>query len=126
MHFAKKEAADALIHGFKSVELAQAFIIMAMYSTPARRWEEDRSWLYAGLAIRCAVFVVWVAGLRLRRRRIAVDIGLQSTRLVKPKDEAQDRELLNRFRLWMICFDTDWAMAAHWWVRCFVWVRVVC
>ena len=48
--------------------------------------------------------------------RIAVDIGLPSTKLEKPKTERQDRELMNRLRLWMICFDTDWAMAAHWYV----------
>jgi hypothetical protein len=53
MHFAKHSAANALIDGWKSVELCQAYILMSVYAVPARRWEEDRSWLYAGLAIRC-------------------------------------------------------------------------
>ena len=78
MHFAKHAAANALITGmyqvnawrriwcahvlfgafvrtrigWKSVELAQAYIIMSVYGVPARRWEEDRGWLYTGLAIR--------------------------------------------------------------------------
>lgn len=52
MHFAKSSAATALIDGWKSVELCQAYILMATYAVPARRWEEDRSWLYTGLAIR--------------------------------------------------------------------------
>jgi hypothetical protein len=55
MHFAKSAAANALVDGRKSVELCQAYILMSIYAVPARRWEEDRSWLYAGLAIRCAL-----------------------------------------------------------------------
>ncbi|TFY76912.1 hypothetical protein EWM64_g7100 [Hericium alpestre] len=50
MHFAKSAAANALIDGWKSVELCQAYILMSIYAVPARRWEEDRSWLYTGLA----------------------------------------------------------------------------
>ena len=53
MHFAKSAAANALIDGYKSVELCQAYILLSIYAVPARRWEEDRSWLYTGLAIRC-------------------------------------------------------------------------
>lgn len=52
MHFAKKSAATALTDGWKSVELCQAYILMSIYSEPARRWEEDRSWMYTGCAIR--------------------------------------------------------------------------
>jgi hypothetical protein len=52
MHFAKAAAATALVDGVKSVEMAQAYLIMSLYSLPARRWEEDRSWFYSGLASR--------------------------------------------------------------------------
>ena len=52
MHFAKHAAASALLNGWKSVELSQAYILMSLYGVPARRWEEDRNWLYTGLAIR--------------------------------------------------------------------------
>lgn len=55
MHFAKHSAANALIDGWKSVELCQAYILMSIYAVPARRWEEDRSWLYTGLAIRYGI-----------------------------------------------------------------------
>lgn len=54
MHFAKHSAANALIDGWKSVELCQAYILMSIYAVPARRWEEDKSWLYTGLAARYA------------------------------------------------------------------------
>ena len=52
MHFARHAAANALIDGWKSVELCQAYILLNTYGVPAKRWEEDRSWLYIGLAIR--------------------------------------------------------------------------
>jgi len=54
MHFAKHAAANALIDGWKSVELCQAYILLGTYGVPAKNWEEDRSWLYIGLAIRFA------------------------------------------------------------------------
>jgi hypothetical protein len=31
----------------------------------------------------------------------------------RPKNEREWREALNRTRLWMICFETDWVMAYH-------------
>jgi len=52
MHFARHAAANALTDGWKSVELCQAYILLGTYGVPAKRWEEDRSWLYIGLAIR--------------------------------------------------------------------------
>ena len=54
MHFARHAAANALIDGWKSVELCQAYILLSTYGVPAKRWEEDRGWLYIGLAIRFA------------------------------------------------------------------------
>ncbi len=38
MHFAKHAASTALVDGWKSVELCQAYILMAVYAVPARRW----------------------------------------------------------------------------------------
>lgn len=58
MHFAKRAAADGLLNGWKSVELSQAYIILSIYSVPVRRWEEDRSWLYTGLAIRYVTLTI--------------------------------------------------------------------
>ena len=54
MHFAKHAAANAFIDGQKSVEACQAYILLSVYGIPAKCWEEDRNWLYAGLAIRFA------------------------------------------------------------------------
>ncbi|KAF8579154.1 hypothetical protein K439DRAFT_1360225 [Ramaria rubella] len=90
MHFAKSAAATSLIDGWKSVELCQAYLLMSIYSVPARRWEEDRSWLYLGLAIR-----------------IATDLNLHQPTSTKITSEKHEREVLNRTRTWMICFNLD-------------------
>lgn len=68
MHFAKTCAATAFVDGTKSVELVQAYFLMSIYGLPARRWEEDRSWFYGGLASRCVrVRVLWAGGRGLTR-----------------------------------------------------------
>lgn len=46
----------AFVDGEKSVEVAQAYLLMSAYGLPARRWEEDRSWFYGGLASRWVVY----------------------------------------------------------------------
>ncbi|KAH9914369.1 uncharacterized protein BXZ73DRAFT_55048 [Epithele typhae] len=96
MHFAKHAAASALLNGWKSVELSQAYILMSLYGVPARRWEEDRSWLYTGLAIR-----------------IATDLNLHVVSNVKPRTEKQEREMVNQARVWMLCFNLDRSTSAQ-------------
>ncbi|KAF5391201.1 hypothetical protein D9757_003162 [Collybiopsis confluens] len=96
MHFAKHSAANALIDGWKTVELCQAYILMSIYAVPAKRWEEDRSWLYTGLAIR-----------------IATDLNLHQVSTTKPQTEKQEREMLNRTRVWMIVFNLDRSTATQ-------------
>jgi hypothetical protein len=95
MHFAKSAAANALIDGYKSVELCQAYILLSIYAVPARRWEEDRSWLYTGLAIR-----------------IATDLNLHLLPK-KPTTEQQELEMLNRTRIWIVCFNVDKSAAVQ-------------
>ena len=53
IHFAKAAAANAVIDGWKTVEMCQAFALWSVYNPPARRWEEDRAWCYTGIAFRC-------------------------------------------------------------------------
>jgi hypothetical protein len=96
MHFAKHSAANALVDGWKSVELCQAYILMSIYAVPARRWEEDRSWLYTGLAIR-----------------LATDLNLHQPSFVKPQSEKHEREMLNKARVWLICCNLDRSTAAQ-------------
>ena len=112
MHFAKHAAANALIEGWKSVELCQAYILMSIYAVPARRWEEDRSWLYTGLAIRFVAHLCPIIAFSLFFR-IATDLNLHQASTVKPTSERQEREILNRTRVWMICFNLDRSTATQ-------------
>ena len=52
MHYAQLAAGTALISGQKSVEMVQAYILLSLYPVPFRKWEDDRRWLFLGLAIR--------------------------------------------------------------------------
>ncbi|KAI0062632.1 hypothetical protein BV25DRAFT_1803464, partial [Artomyces pyxidatus] len=90
MHLAKSAAAKALIDGWKSVELCHAYILMSIYATPSRRWEEDRTSLYMGIAFR-----------------IAADLNLQERELKYPQTEIEEREMLSKMRLWLVCLDFD-------------------
>lgn len=48
MQEAKSLCGMALVERWKSVEIVQAFALLAMFPPPSRRWEEDRSWMYLG------------------------------------------------------------------------------
>lgn len=113
MHFAKHAAANALIDGWKSVELCQAYILMSIYAVPARRWEEDRSWLYTGLAIRFLPCSLSRTSLTISLCRIATDLNLHQIATTKPQNEKQEREILNKTRVWMICFNLDRSTATQ-------------
>jgi hypothetical protein len=116
MHFAKHSAANALIDGWKSVELCQAYILMSIYAVPARRWEEDRSWLYTGLAARYAIYpllLVFASGAYCCHSRIASDMNLHQVSAMQPQTEREEREMLNRTRTWMICFNIDRSTATQ-------------
>lgn len=90
MQFAQHAAGTALVSGTKNVEMCAAFILMSLYPMPVKRWEQQRSWLYLGLAIR-----------------VATDLNLHLPITAKPKNENHAREMLNRTRIWLNCFNLD-------------------
>lgn len=90
MQYACLAAGTALIGGPKTVESVHAYLILSLYPRPARRWEDDRTWLYLGLAIR-----------------VATDLNLHHPPTATPKNEQHAREMLNRTRAWMNCFNLD-------------------
>lgn len=92
-HWRQKLLPESILGGYKSVELAQAFLVLAIYHKPTNRLSEDRSWQYLGFAVR-----------------IATEIGVN--RLTQPNDEAKDNEqvrrrIRNRHRLWISLWLTD-------------------
>lgn len=61
MQYAQHAAGNALITGTKNVDMCAAYILLSLYPTPVKRWAQQRSWLYLGLAIRYALepFSAW-------------------------------------------------------------------
>ncbi|CUA76993.1 Conidial development protein fluffy [Neurospora crassa OR74A] [Rhizoctonia solani] len=96
MHHAKSAAATAITDGWKSLEVCQAYLLLSIYPQPARSWAEDRGWLYLGCAIR-----------------LAMDLGLYKQGSKTYINEAHEREVLNRTRTWLICFNMDRALATR-------------
>ncbi|PPQ75279.1 hypothetical protein CVT26_015270 [Gymnopilus dilepis] len=86
IEFARDCAGKGLVEGVRSVEVCQAYLIMALYPEPKKKWAEDRSWLLMGVAIRMA-------------------IELELNQL--PPSSCEEREALNRTRTWLICFCAD-------------------
>ncbi|KAH7884540.1 hypothetical protein F5I97DRAFT_1468711 [Phlebopus sp. FC_14] len=90
MQYAQLAAGSALITGTKNEEMCAAYLLMQLYPVPAKRWDEERSWIYLGVAIR-----------------IAQDINLNKPVGTKPLNEHHARVLLSRTRIWMNCFNLD-------------------
>ncbi|KIJ67097.1 hypothetical protein HYDPIDRAFT_109103 [Hydnomerulius pinastri MD-312] len=90
MQYAQLAAGTALISGTKNEEMSAAYILMQLYPVPAKKWDEERSWVYLGVAIR-----------------IAQDINLNRPITAKPLNEHHARVLLSRQRIWMNCFNLD-------------------
>ena len=70
MKYARLAAGTALIGGQKSVEVVQAFLLLSLYPVPSRKWEDDRSWIFLGVSIRCAFIGVSLPPTLLTRYHI--------------------------------------------------------
>ncbi|KAF8522542.1 hypothetical protein JB92DRAFT_2887791 [Gautieria morchelliformis] len=90
MNYAKMEAGQALVAGLKSPELVAGYILLSLYPVPSARWEEDRGWLMLGVAIR-----------------MATDLNLHHSLTAKITNEQQAREVANRTRIWINCYNLD-------------------
>ncbi|ETW82984.1 hypothetical protein HETIRDRAFT_383013, partial [Heterobasidion irregulare TC 32-1] len=96
IEYARQEAGIAFTSGPKRVETVQAYILLSLYPTPVRRWEEDRCWIYLGHAIRTAL-----------------DMNLHHPNTAKPQNEEHAREMLNRTRTWLNCVNLDRSMGSQ-------------
>ncbi|EJD35898.1 hypothetical protein AURDEDRAFT_117234 [Auricularia subglabra TFB-10046 SS5] len=98
MDVTKKMAGEAIVNTTKSIEHCQAFILLASYPAPDRKYSENRNWLYSGVAFR-----------------MATDLSLHRPppKAPVPSDEMLEREYLNRTRTWIVCFYLDESMSAH-------------
>ncbi|KAH7099082.1 hypothetical protein BKA62DRAFT_710841 [Auriculariales sp. MPI-PUGE-AT-0066] len=96
MEIAKKLAGEAIMEMAQSIEHCQAFILLASYPAPDRKYSENKNWLYSGVAFR-----------------MATDIGLYKPQQLPAANEQLEREALNRTRTWIVCFYLDESMSAH-------------
>ena len=107
-------AAASFIVGRKSVEMVIAYVLLSLYPIAVRRYEDDRSWLYLGMAIRCVISSLTISTANSSiLLRMAMDLNLNVTRTVKPKDPLHARELLNRTRVWLNCYNVDRSMGSQ-------------
>ena len=102
MHFAKTSAASTLVEGRKSIELCQAYLLLAVWSSGSTKtFDEDRGWLWLGYAIRYALMEDVVAQTHRLRISMAMDLNLHLPPRTPPLTETQEREELNRIRTWV-------------------------
>ena len=52
MEFAKYKARKALTEPSKSIDIVQGFLLLAVYPELKRKWSDDRSWVFMGVAFR--------------------------------------------------------------------------
>ncbi|KAL0064811.1 hypothetical protein AAF712_008208 [Marasmius tenuissimus] len=90
MSYAQLAAGSSLIGGQKNVEMCMAYMLMSLYPAPFKRYEDSRSYMYLGLAIR-----------------VAIELNLHLPPTAKPHNEVHAREQLNRTRVWLNCFNLD-------------------
>ncbi|KAI0062372.1 hypothetical protein BV25DRAFT_1804016 [Artomyces pyxidatus] len=97
----KKLAFTVPAQGYKSVEIVQAYLLLAMWGCgPVERYEQDKTWMLLGMAIRMAT------DLNLHRR----------TSTISPETaegKARDREVYNRERTWLLCYCLDRSASAQ-------------
>ncbi|KZT07105.1 uncharacterized protein LAESUDRAFT_132833 [Laetiporus sulphureus 93-53] len=86
MEYASDAAAEALREGRKTIETCQAYVLMAVFPGPVKKWSEGRGSLLAGLA-----------------SRIAQDLQLDKA----PPPSCSERERLNRMRTWLQVIGVD-------------------
>ncbi|KAJ6490719.1 fungal-specific transcription factor domain-containing protein [Mycena vitilis] len=98
---AKKLAFSVPARGYKSLEIVQAYLLLALYGCGAvERYEQDRTWLLLGMAIRMAT------DLNLHRKTAVASEDTEDGR-------ARDYEVHNRERTWLLCFCLDRSFSAQ-------------
>lgn len=89
-----------LLDGYRSAEIAQAFVILAAYHPPTTTLAEDRSWSYVGYGIR-----------------IASELDMNSRISVRPPEREDDefvaRRLRNRERTWLNLWLFETSLSQH-------------
>ena len=114
MEFANDAAGKALVQGAKSVGACQAYLLMAVYPKPKKKWVDDRSWLFMGVAFRWVCQFDCVITLHMYLYMYILHSLAQDLKLFDPTVEddlghgvEKERAKLNRIRTWLNCFCVD-------------------
>lgn len=87
--------------GYKSVEVCQAYLLLSLWTLgPEKTFEQDRTWLMLGMAIRMAT------DLNLHRKSIVSGLDTR-------EGKERDLEIINRERCWLHCFVLDRSISAQ-------------
>ncbi|KAJ7633103.1 fungal-specific transcription factor domain-containing protein [Roridomyces roridus] len=98
---AKKLAFSVPARGYKSLEIVQAYLLLALYGCGAvERYEQDKTWILLGMAIRVAT------DLNLHRKTSVASDDTEDSRV-------RDYEVHNRERTWLLCFCLDRSFSAQ-------------
>ncbi|KAK4688546.1 hypothetical protein P7C73_g1570, partial [Tremellales sp. Uapishka_1] len=99
--YAKRLTFEVPSRGYKSVEVCQAYLLMSVWTLgPEKTFEQDRTWLMLGMAIRMAT------DLNLHRKSLTSGLDTEEGR-------ARDLEIINRERCWLHCFVLDRSLSAQ-------------
>lgn len=98
---AKKLAFGVPAQGYKSVEIVQAYLLLALWGCGAvERFEQDKTWMLLGMAIRMGT------DLNLHRKTATSSSDTEESR-------ARDVEVHNRERTWILCYCLDRSFSAQ-------------
>lgn len=100
LEFARDAAGKALVQGNKTVDECQAFLLIAVYQAPKKRWEDQRGWLHMGIAFSLAQ--------ELKLNEPITPAAFANTAEGRGLDqETVERMCLNRIRTWLNCYCVD-------------------
>ena len=86
----------------------QAYMILAMYPPRVKSFQEERGYVYLGLAVRYEFRHFLPSSPRFNPLySLAVDLNLNRPSVTKVVNEQHERELLNRTRTWLILFSME-------------------
>ena len=118
---AKKLAFNVPAQGYKSLEIVQAYLLLSLWGCgTAERYEQDKTWLLLGMAIRFDLLPLVVTDELILLRsviRMAIDLNLHRKTAVHSQDtqegKARDLEVHNRERTWILCHCLDRSLSAQ-------------
>lgn len=102
MELAGTAAGNAHTGPLKSITVIQAYLLLAVYPVPKRKWTEDTTLLLGAIASRYAPTFLRTINTNILDR-MAIELGLDQP---APPD-CEEREALNRTRTWLNCFCVD-------------------